>query len=226
MRQRLPLILSAAALVVAILGATPAGNAAGRLIAAIPSFARTAGSAKTADFATKAGDALTVGGIGVARTPTPGLLVPLGADGKLPAAVGAVGPQGTPGPTGPTGPQALQGATGAQGATGPPGAADTSKLLGRTVSVVVVKQVAVTAHSDFLKCPAGYEAISGTAADVLFNSALATSFTLRASYPLDSSLTRLPASALGAPATAWGFFFDMRNTSAVSFVLLCAKQGA
>jgi hypothetical protein len=53
-RQRIPLMISITALVVAVLGATPLGHAAGeKLAAAVPPFAKTAGYAKFAGNSTK-----------------------------------------------------------------------------------------------------------------------------------------------------------------------------
>ena len=60
-----------------------------------------AGKAKRADFARNAG---AVNTIQASRTPTPNMLLPLDANGKLPSSIGAVGPAGSPGRTGPTGP--------------------------------------------------------------------------------------------------------------------------
>ena len=113
MTARLSLVLAAVAVALALFGSTPLGGAAGKLIQAVPPFAKTAG------FAKQAGNAKTVNGIKAARTPQAGKLVPLNANGKLPASIGAVGPQGPTGPTGPTGP------AGAAGAQGPAGAAAT-----------------------------------------------------------------------------------------------------
>jgi hypothetical protein len=76
MSQRLPLAVAVTALVVAVLGSTPLGEAAGDLADAIVP------RAKRADYALNAG---AVNGIKASRTPRPGFLVPLGADGKLPA---------------------------------------------------------------------------------------------------------------------------------------------
>jgi hypothetical protein len=90
-RQRLPLVLSATALLVALFGATPIGDAARNAIP-FALFARNAGK---------------VGGIGASRAPKPGRLLPLGGDRKFPRSVlprGFEGPQGPPGPQGPAGP--------------------------------------------------------------------------------------------------------------------------
>ena len=51
MRSRLPLVLSTTALVVAVLGSTPFGEAASNAIQAVPPLA------KRANFATRAGTA-------------------------------------------------------------------------------------------------------------------------------------------------------------------------
>ena len=82
MKQRLPLVLSATALMIALFGSTPLGGAAGRLLASVVPLANYAKNAGAVD------------GINAARAPKPGYLVPLGADGKFPASVGRVGPQG------------------------------------------------------------------------------------------------------------------------------------
>jgi hypothetical protein len=85
MRQRLPLVFSATALVVAVFGVTPLGQAAGNLIGkAVPValFAKNAGklNGHTSSVAPKA-----------EQIPV------LGPDGKLPASIGAVGPKGDQG---------------------------------------------------------------------------------------------------------------------------------
>jgi hypothetical protein len=106
MRQGLPIVLSAIALLVALLGSTPLGHAARR---AIPPLAK---HAKTANYAKNAG---AVDGIKASKRPRAGRLVALGPGGKFPAAVGQVGPQGPPGPAGPKGDQGPKGDPGASG---------------------------------------------------------------------------------------------------------------
>jgi hypothetical protein len=115
-RQRLPVVLSAAALLIAVLGTGP------HAIAAI-----TGGTVRLALFAKNAGK---VGGLGVSKTPKAGKLLPLGKNGKFPASVvpggvqGPAGPEGARGPAGPIGaqgPQGIQGQKGAKGTTGPAG---------------------------------------------------------------------------------------------------------
>lgn len=115
MKQRLSLGLSATALVVAVLGATPLGHAAGNAALKGVPFAKKAGFATRAGFATKAGvanraknattaanathatsadDANMVNGIGASTTPAAGMLLPLGSDAKFPSSV--IPSSGTP----------------------------------------------------------------------------------------------------------------------------------
>jgi len=88
--RRLPIVLSLMALVIAVMGMTPFGEAAKN---AIP-------FAKNAD---------RVDLIHASKKPTAGKLYPLGANAKFPAKVlsvtrGPAGPKGATGPMGPTGP--------------------------------------------------------------------------------------------------------------------------
>lgn len=99
LRNRLPVGLSATALVVALLGSTPVGHAVGSVVP----------FAKKAAYAKRAGNAQAVNGIRASREPGPGKLVPLGQDGRFPASVGVAGPQGDRGPIGPPGPPGPRG---------------------------------------------------------------------------------------------------------------------
>ena len=102
-RQKIPTALSGAALLIAVFGSTPIGEAATRVL-----------FAKNAD---------KVDGIHASRIGTPGKLLALNKYGKFPASVvppGATGPQG---PAGPAGPQGLPGAQGEQGEAGTDGLA-------------------------------------------------------------------------------------------------------
>lgn len=94
MRARLPLALSALAVVVAVLGSTPVGTAAGRVARDIVPFARKAGFAQRAGTAetakTLAGHKPTIKGL-------PGGIPVIDATGRLPESLGAVGPKGDPG---------------------------------------------------------------------------------------------------------------------------------
>jgi len=110
-KRRLPIVLAATALAVAVFGSTPVGHAVGSAVSPL------AKHAKKADYATNAG---AVNGVKASKRPLPGQLVPLGKDGKFPASVGIAGPAGLQGPKGDKG---EQGPAGAKGATGPKGAA-------------------------------------------------------------------------------------------------------
>jgi hypothetical protein len=94
-KHRLPIILSATALLVAVFGSTPLGQAAGTALARTAVFAKNAGK---------------VNGIKASRTPKAGRLLALGPDAKLPRSafpdgVNTPGPRGPQGPAGPKGPQ-------------------------------------------------------------------------------------------------------------------------
>jgi hypothetical protein len=91
LNQRLPLALSIAALVTALLGATPVGEAAADAVAQVVPRARTA------DFATNAGK---LQGRRSSTAPKAGQIPVLNSRGKLPASIGAVGPRGAAGPPG------------------------------------------------------------------------------------------------------------------------------
>jgi hypothetical protein len=138
-KQRLPLVISATALVVALFGSTPLGHA---VVSAVPPFAKKAGYAKTA------GNALAVSGIKAAKAPTPGFLVPLGADGKFPASIGQVGPAGPKGDKGDKGPK---------GDTGPPGISS-YQIVQNTASATNTQSGGVS-----ITCPAGTQPIGGGA---------------------------------------------------------------
>jgi hypothetical protein len=99
MNQRLSLALSASALLVALLGTTSLGHAAGEILAKVPYAAR-------AGFAVNAGK---LNGHTSSLRPRAGQIPVLDASGKLPASIGAVGPQGGAGPAGPAGPAGASG---------------------------------------------------------------------------------------------------------------------
>ena len=139
-QNRLPIALSAAALVVAVLGVTPLGQVAADAVKIVPK-------------AMFANNAAKVDGLSASRAPKAGQLVALGRDGKFPGSViprsiavvvdqegprgpagaqgpegkqgqaGATGPAGAKGDKGDAGPQGFQGAPGATGAVGPQGPA-------------------------------------------------------------------------------------------------------
>jgi hypothetical protein len=120
MRQRtpIPILLSSAALVVAVLGATPMGQAAGKGLAAVVPFAKTAG------FAKRAGNASKLNGRRATLSGAPGTIPVVGAKGRLPASIGALGPHGPAGPMGDQGPAGAKGDQGPKGDPGPIGPSD------------------------------------------------------------------------------------------------------
>lgn len=107
MRNRLPTVLSATALVVAVFGVTPLGQATTNVVQT--HFARNANflRGKAPSVAAK-----------------PNTVVLRNGNGQivgLPAARGAQGATGATGPQGPQGPAGPSGSTGPRGETGPPG---------------------------------------------------------------------------------------------------------
>ena len=84
MRQRVPLILSATALVIAVFGATGLGHAAGRVVQSVPPFAKKAGYAKRAGVAA---NALALNGHKASTSPAAGTIPVLEAQAKLPAPI-------------------------------------------------------------------------------------------------------------------------------------------
>ncbi len=167
-RQRLPVVLSAAALVVAVLTATPNGIAGSAVRVAL--FAKNAAK---------------VSGIAASKKPKAGKLLPLGKNGKFPASVlpvkvqgpmGPAGPEGARGPAGSVGPQGAQGiqglrgfkgvtgpagpqgTTGVQGLVGPPGGFGLLNLGRATVSRVSLD--AGGAHSSSSAGPDGFPLVA------------------------------------------------------------------
>jgi hypothetical protein len=92
MKHRLPLVLSALALVISLLGAAALGMAA--------SSAQIVPLAKTSNYAKNAGK---LNGHKSSTVPRAGQIPVVGATGRLPETLGAVGPKGDPGPQGPAG---------------------------------------------------------------------------------------------------------------------------
>jgi hypothetical protein len=128
MKARLPLLVAVTALAVAVFAPPTVGNAARAgasdvkhaLFADRAHYARFARDAVHATKADRAGKAVkarranfaqnagAVNAIQASRTPTPNMLLPLDANGKLPSSIGAVGPAGPPGPAGAVGVSAEQ----------------------------------------------------------------------------------------------------------------------
>ena len=110
MKKSFAIALTLAALALAVVGASQAGQAA-------------VGVVKVALFAKNSGK---VNGLRASRTPKPGRLLPVGANGKFPASVvptlpGPAGPKGDSGPRGPKGDTGLPGPQGDPGQQGPKG---------------------------------------------------------------------------------------------------------
>lgn len=136
MKERLSLVLAAAALLVATLGATPLGKAA---LEQVPAFARNADK---------------VDGIHAARKPKAGYLLALGKNRKFPASVVPTGPEG---PAGQKGDKGDKGDTGAAGPQGAPGISEYELVAASSASTSLDKQV-------FASCPSGKRALGGGAA--------------------------------------------------------------
>jgi hypothetical protein len=154
-QARLPVVLSATALAVALFGSTPLGHA---VVSVVPPFAT---HAKTADYAKNAG---AVNGIKASTRPRVGWLVALGKGGKFPASVGVAGPQGSAGPAGPAGPAGRDGATGPKGPAGPKGETGPPGPPGISGLQLVSNQPVTTissSHETTVSCPTGKKAIGG-----------------------------------------------------------------
>jgi hypothetical protein len=168
-RQRLPLILSASALLVAVFGSTPLGRAAEDSLHSIPPFAKTARFATYSGFAKRAGiadSAKLLAGHRVSLTAAPGVIPVLGPDGRLSPGLGAVGPQGPRGVAGPTGPRGPAGLVGPKGSTGPkgdPGAPGAPGISGYQVVTDTPLGNSEDNKLARLACPTGKKVIGGGA---------------------------------------------------------------
>jgi hypothetical protein len=154
--SRLALALSATALLVALFGSTPVGEA---VTSKVPLFAKTAG------YAERAGTAAAVGGVKVSKQPRAGALLPLGADGRFPASVGlagAQGPKGDPGEKGERGPTGAKGGDGPQGPRGPAGLPGQSGVSGWEYVVSAGTEVPNgERRTALVACPKGKKALGG-----------------------------------------------------------------
>lgn len=153
-QYRLSLGLSAAALLVAVFGSTPLGHGATRFAdAAIPKYARTAGYAKIA------GNAALLNGHKAAASGAPGTVVVVGANGRLPASIGAVGPAGPAGSVGVSGYQRV------------------------TQSVDVSADIAGQGHAG-ASCPSGEKVLGGGGSILESNGAfIGPNNVIQASFP-------------------------------------------
>jgi Collagen triple helix repeat (20 copies) len=133
--KRLSIIICAGALLVACLGVTPLGQAAGRAVAV--AYAKTAGTAN---------NAAKLNGHRSSTAPRAGQIPVLNAQGKLPASIGAVGPQGAPGPKGDPGQQGDPGPKGDQGPkgdTGDPGPSEAFSGFKDSVGLIPTSEATV-----------------------------------------------------------------------------------
>ena len=109
MRKRWQSIVSVTALVVAVFGATPIGEAAERVVAQVPPFA------KRADFAKRAGTADNAKKLAGRKATA---YARLDANGKVPLTLIAGSPKGDPGPKGDKGEKGEKGEKGDRGPAG------------------------------------------------------------------------------------------------------------
>lgn len=207
MKGRLPLALSATALVVSLFGATPLGNATVRVVRSIPPLANKS------NYATVAGNAQRLGGHAASASGTPGTIPVLNKVGKLPVSVGAVGPQGPAGPPGPAG-------AGAQ--------VNLSKLLSSAVDVYATSLTENgSADLESVKCPSSaWEAVSGGAYTT--DSTVVTT----ASWPLNagSSASDGPPDSDSGPPIGWATKVVTTNglpakNVLVRWYVVCVKPG-
>ena len=177
MKLRLPIVLSAGALVVALLGSTPLGEAARGLVPprnSVGTLQLKTGavtSAKVRNYSLRAID-FRVGQI------------PRGAQGPA----GPAGPAGAQGPAGPAGP------AGPQGPAGRPGVSGLQKVF-ETGAINSTATRSLTAT-----CPAGKLAIGGGAAVVPTNQA---EVALTASYLQSDTTWRASARELDDVGANW-----------------------
>jgi hypothetical protein len=147
MQNRLSLVLSTTALLIAVFGATPLGHAASRAIHKVPPFA------KTASYAKFAGNASKLNGRRSTLSGAPGTIPVVGQNGKLPASIGAVGPQG---PQGSAGAKGAAGLKGDKGDTGSPGISGYEIVTASTASDSTDTKVIQAS------CPAGKKVVGGS----------------------------------------------------------------
>ncbi|MDX6506589.1 MAG: hypothetical protein QOG06_1233 [Gaiellaceae bacterium] len=220
-RQRLPLVLFAAALSIAVLSVTSPGIAARGVAVRLALYAKNAAK---------------VGGIGASKKPKAGKLLPLGKNGKFPASVlpdgmqgppgqegargpaGPIGPQGNlgiRGPKGATGPAGPKGTTGVQGPVGPPGGFGLLNLGRATISKVTVS--AGGAHSssvsgvDGFPLVAVFDGSNNRLVVVHCNDAVCSAPT---STPVDAStpnMGRYPAVTVGSDGLGLVSYLDATN---------------
>jgi hypothetical protein len=196
MKHRLPLIFSVAALVVAVFGATPVGRAAGTLLrggvpfATKAGYANRAGFAKHAKLADVATNAKLVVGHRISASPKAGDIPVLGADGKLPASLGAVGAPGVKGDKGARGDKGDKGDKGSPGVSG--------------YQIVTVRGAPQSASGRFTvlsaDCPAGKKVIGGGAEISNTGAVYYDSVAVESSYPISETRWEAVAGVPNPPA--------------------------
>jgi hypothetical protein len=202
MRDRLPLILSCTALIVAVFGATPLGEAAYKAV--VPNNSVGPGQLRNAAVTNPKirGDAVTSGKVldGSLRA------IDFKA-GQLPA--GAKGDKGDRGEKGERGEKGLKGDKGDKGVSG----ATTVVVRTKVVSKAAGTGTSLMAFE--VKCAAGEQAIAGGAG--LVSGGATSGVTLVSSVPVPNTE--------GAQPTAWKAGFSITNPNAlqIGFYVVCAK---
>ena len=148
MKNRLPIVLSATALVVAVFGITPLGHATSTIV--------QTHFAKNANFLRGKAPSVAKKPNTIVLRDAKGNIKGLAAVRGVAGAPGAPGPQG---PQGPGGPQGPQGPPGANGATGPAGPAGATNVRVRTGTAFLVNRNSFAQGT--VACLAGERATGG-----------------------------------------------------------------
>lgn len=145
-KSKVPTIIAVTALVVAVFGATPLGQAAGKLV--LPK--NSVGAAQLKKNAV-AGKKIAKNAITSVKIKDGSLLAADFKAGQLP-----VGPKGDPGPRGLQGIQGIQGIQGQKGPKGDPGVSGYQLVVGQAVSVGAGQFARGVAN-----CPVGKKVVGG-----------------------------------------------------------------
>lgn len=201
MRNRLPIVLSATALVVAAFGVTPLGHAASTII--------QTHYAKNASFLRGSAPSVKAGKNKIPKA---------AKNGKLDKSWGAVGPAGPRGPQGPPGAVGAAGPAGPGGPAGPAGPGGPAGPAGGSLPNVIIRSSPSTTlppgSGTFISatCNPGERATGGGATNVN-----ATSVHLKQSYPTPLGAGNVP--------TGWNITYENLsgvNQSAIAYVI-CAR---
>ena len=147
--KHLPIVFSSAALLVAVLGTTAVGPAAADIAANVVPFAKVAGKANVADNAKR------LNGHRSSADGAPNSIPVVGADGKLPASLGAIGLPGPKGDKGAKGDKGDKGLPGTPGAPGTPGVSGLQMATGSSPTDASSRKFARAS------CPAGKRVVGG-----------------------------------------------------------------